>query len=460
MENKMKVLVIDDEENFTEEMHEFLTKSGYESYTANTAAAGLTLLLDHEIDLLILDIRLPGSNGLDILKDVKAEYPKLEVIIVSGHGDMESVIKAMRAGALDFLRKPFRQVDIQLAIERTHKFLVMNQKLKQLEEKNSLISKSLEEKIERHFIGESPSIQEVLDLAMTAANFADTNVLITGESGTGKEIIARIIHFSSDRKDNPFCTVSCSAIADSLLDSEFFGHKAGAFPGANTDKKGFFEFCNNGTLFLDEISDMPFNLQSKILRAIEEQKITRVGDTEQIPVNFRIIASTNANIDQLVKENKIRLDLIHRINTLRINIPPLRERPTDIEPLVYYFAEAFTIKLNRPAIKIPKKILDLLKNYDFPGNVRELKNIVERAIILSKDDALDEHDFRLQSKVAPPVARNGEQMYLQEGEIRLVRLALKNNQYNQKRAAESLGITRDSLIRRMKKYNIKIRKEE
>ena len=460
MENKMKVLVIDDEENFTEEMHEFLTKAGYESYTANTAAAGLTLLLEQEMDLLILDIRLPGSNGLEILKDVKAEYPKLEVIIVSGHGDMDSVIKAMRAGALDFLRKPFRQVDIQLAIERTHKFLVMNQKLKQLEEKNSLISKSLEEKIERHFIGESPGIQEVLDLAMTAANFQDTNVLITGESGTGKEIIARIIHFSSDRKDNPFCTVSCSAIADSLLDSEFFGHKAGAFPGANTDKKGFFEFCDNGTLFLDEISDMPFNLQSKILRAIEEQKITRVGDTEQIAVNFRIIASTNSNIDQLVKDNKIRLDLIHRINTLRIHIPPLRERPTDIEPLVNYFAESFTIKLNRPAPKISKKILDLLKNYDFPGNVRELKNIVERAIILSKDDTLDEHDFRLQPRTAPAVSRNGEQLFLQEGEIRLVRLALKNNQYNQKRAAESLGITRDSLIRRMKKYNIKIRKEE
>jgi DNA-binding NtrC family response regulator len=459
MENKMKVLVIDDEVNFTEEMHEFLTKSGYESFTANTAAAGLTLLLEQEIDLLILDIRLPGSNGLEILKDVKAEYPKLEVIIVSGHGDMDSVIKAMRAGALDFLRKPFRQVDIQLAIERTQKFLLMNQKLKQLEEKNSLISKSLEEKIERHFIGESPGIQEVLDLAMTAANFPDTNVLITGESGTGKEIIARIIHYSSDRKDSPFCTVSCSAIADSLLDSEFFGHKAGAFPGANTDKKGFFEFCDKGTLFLDEISDMPFNLQSKMLRAIEEQKITRVGDTEPIDVNFRIIASTNANIDQLVKDNRIRLDLIHRINTLRIHIPPLRERPTDIEPLVNYFAESFTIKLNRPAPKIPKKILDLLKNYDFPGNVRELKNIVERAIILAKDDMLDEHDFRLQPRAVAPVSRNGEQLYLQEGEIRLVRLALKNNQYNQKRAAESLGITRDSLIRRMKKYNIKIRKE-
>jgi DNA-binding NtrC family response regulator len=456
----MKVLVIDDEEHFTEEINEFLTKSGYESYTANTAAAGLTVLLEHDIDLLILDIRLPGSNGLEILKDVKAEYPKLEVIIVSGHGDMDSVIKAMRAGALDFLRKPFRQVDLQLAIERTQKFLLMNQKLKQLEEKNSLISKSLEEKIERHFIGESPSIQEVLDLAMTAAKFPDTNVLITGESGTGKEIIARIIHFSSDRKESPFCTVSCSAIADSLLDSEFFGHKAGAFPGANTDKKGFFEFCNNGTLFLDEISDMPFNLQSKILRAIEEQRITRVGDSDSIPVNFRIIASTNANIDQLVKENKIRLDLIHRINTLRIHIPPLRERPTDIESLVNYFAESFTIKLNRPTPKISKKILDMLKDYDFPGNVRELKNIVERAIILSKDDTLDEHDFRLQPRVtAAPVTKNGDQMYLQEGEIRLVRLALKNNGYNQKRAAESLGITRDSLIRRMKKYNIKIRKE-
>src|SRR5450759_5284412 len=210
MENKITVLVIDDERSFTEEMQELLQNTGFKAFVANTARQGLNILKTQEIDLLILDIRLPGVNGLDILKEVKGIYPKMEVIIVSAHGDMESVIRAMRLGALDYLRKPFRHVDFQIAIERTQKFLDLNRKIQVMEEKNSLISKSLGEKVERDFIGESQKIQEVLGLAMTASEFSDTNVLITGESGTGKENIARIIHYSGKRKDNLFCAVNSS----------------------------------------------------------------------------------------------------------------------------------------------------------------------------------------------------------------------------------------------------------
>jgi len=460
MENKITVLVIDDEKSFTEEMQEMLQHKGYTAFVANTAKQGLNVLKTQDIDLLILDIRLPGANGLDILQDVKVIYPKLEVIIVSAHGDMESVIRALRLGALDYLRKPFRHVDFQIALERTQKFLDLNKKLQVMEEKNSLISKALEEKIERNFIGESQKIQEVLGIALTASEFPDTNVLITGESGTGKENIARIIHYSSARKNHLFCAVNSSAITETLLESEFFGHKKGSFTGAIDDKKGFFEVSDKGTLFLDEIADMPLQLQPKILRAIEEKKITRVGETKNIYVDFRVIAATNHDIDQLVNENKFRLDLIHRLNTLHIHIPPLRERTEDIEPLLNYFMFQFSIKLNRPNMKLDKSILKVLKKYPFPGNVRELKNMTERAIILSKGNVLTEQDFTLKPAVSHTDPGNNELLTMQEQEVRLLRLALKDHDYNQKAAADALGITRDSLIRRMKKFNIKIKKAE
>jgi DNA-binding NtrC family response regulator len=238
--DKISVLILDDEKHFTEELAEFLEISGHQVYQANTVPEGLSLLDHHPIDLLILDIRLPGADGLDVLKKVKADKPMLEVIIVSGHGDMETVIKALRLGAFDYLRKPFRHIDIQLAIERTRKFLLLQRRLVIAEEKNSLISKNLEEKIKRKFIGISPQIMQVYEQAQMAAQYPDTNVLITGESGTGKENIARIIHYSGNRRDHIFCAVNSSSITDSLLESEFFGHKKGSFTGAINDKKGFF----------------------------------------------------------------------------------------------------------------------------------------------------------------------------------------------------------------------------
>lgn len=299
MENndKIKILILDDEKQFTEELSSFF-EDDYEAYEANNVGDGRRILHEKNIDLLILDVRLPGISGLDILKEVKEQKPAIEVIVISAHGDMDTVIKAMRLGAFDYLRKPFRFIDIQIAIERTQKYLQMQRKLKQMEEKNSLISKTLEEKIERQFIGVSPQILKVFQQAKTAAQYPDANVLITGESGTGKENIARIIHYSSQRKDNMFCAVNSSAITETLLESEFFGHKKGSFTGAVNDKMGFFEVCNNGTLFLDEIADMPFNLQAKILRATEEKVITRVGDTVPIKTDFRIVSATNHDIEK------------------------------------------------------------------------------------------------------------------------------------------------------------------
>ncbi len=458
--NNLKVLILDDEIQFTEELAEFFQNTGFKTFIANTSAEGYAVLKKEAIDLLVLDVRLPGINGLDILKEVKKLYPGIEVIIVSAHGDMDTVIRAMRLGALDYLRKPFRTMDIQIAIERTEKFLILQQRIKQMEEKNSLISKNLEEKIDRHLIGVSPQILHVLDLAMKAAKFPDINVLITGESGTGKENIARIIHFSSTRKDYLLYTVNSSSITDSLLESEFFGHKKGSFTGAIADKKGFFEVCDHGTLFLDEIADMPLNLQSKVLRAIEEKKIARVGDTHQISTDFRIISATNHELDKLVEEKKFRLDLLHRLNTLHIHIPPLRERPEDIEPLLLYFNEDFSKKINKPTNPIEKDVIRMLQNYEFPGNVRELKNMTERAVILSQGQSLSIHDFTLKIKGKHFRSNESVRSTLSENEIEMIRNALHNCEFNQNAAAGLLGISRDSLIRKMKKYHIQITRNE
>lgn len=454
--NKLNILIIDDEKRFTEELTEYLQDLGFQPYESHTGKSGLNMLSKHAIDLLILDVRLPGISGLDILKNVRNKYPGMEVIIVSAHGDMDTVIKAMRLGAIDYLRKPFRHIDIRIAIERTQKFMMLQREVRLLQEKCSLISKNLEQRIDRHFIGQSPQIKEVLDMAITVARYPDTNVLITGESGTGKENIARIIHYDSIRKDHIFCAVNSSAITDSLLESEFFGHKKGSFTGAITDKKGFFEISHNGTLFLDEIADMPHNLQAKMLRAIEEKSITRVGETHQVASNFRIISATNQDPEKLQENSRFRLDLFHRLNTLHIHIPPLRERVEDIEPLLVFFVEDLSKKLNKLKPDIHESVLNALKNYEFPGNVRELKNLCERAIILNKDGILTIRDFPLNGKRKYPDKSTKKNLTLIENEIKLIREALQVNDFNISAASAMLGIQRMALSRKMKKYKISV----
>jgi len=458
--NKINILILDDEQQFTEELSGFFQDSDFESFEANTVEEGRKILEEHVVDLLILDVRLPGINGLDVLKDVKVLYPSMEVIVISAHGDMDTVIKALRLGAFDYLRKPFRFIDIRIALERTQKYLQMHRKLKQMEEKNSLISKTLEEKIDRQFIGVSPLILDVFDQAMVAANYPEANVLITGESGTGKENIARIIHYSSNRKDHVFCAVNSSAITDTLLESEFFGHKKGSFTGAIADKMGYFEVCNKGTLFLDEIADMPFNLQAKLLRATEEKVITRVGDTQPIHTDFRIVSATNFNIEKQVEKKKFRLDLLHRLNTLHIHIPALRERPEDIRPLVLHFVDHYATRFNKPSMLVSEEVFDALLKYDFPGNIRELKNMTERAMMLCKGNSLGISDFRIKPPKSENTVAPDEVVDLKMIEIKMIRKVLKNCNYNQQVAADALGIHRDALSRKMKKYDININKIE
>jgi len=455
---QLKVLILDDESRITEKLKYHLEKRKFCVFTANTPNEGLQVLERERPGVLILDVMLPGMNGLDILKKVKLEYPNLEIIMISGYGDMDMVIQAMRQGASDFIRKPFQIMDIQLAIERTEKFLLMQSKLEEAEDREVLVSKELESMIEKDFVGESEPIKRVLKMALKAAEDGDVNVLVTGENGTGKEIISRIIHFGSPRKKQVFAPVNSSAIPETLLESEFFGHVKGAFTDARDEKKGYFELANKGTLFLDEIADMPYALQAKLLRAIEENRIKRVGSNKEIPVDVRIISATNKNIEELINDSKFRIDLFHRINTIEINIPPLRERTEDIKPLLTHFTTDIARKKGKKAPGVSTALIKKLQGYHFPGNVRELRNMVERAMILSDNSELMPEDFPLRgedSKPAKPVAGNGS-LNLDDNEKLLIEHALKNADMNQTKAAVLLGISRDAMKRKIKKYGIEI----
>ncbi|TKG94068.1 sigma-54-dependent Fis family transcriptional regulator [Puteibacter caeruleilacunae] len=460
MDDQIKILILDDEERITEKLKFHLEKSNYSVITANTPKAGFAALDDNEVDILLLDVILPGMNGLDILKKVKEKHPVVQVIMISGFGDMDMVIQAMRNGAVDFIRKPFQVMDIQLAIERTSKLIRLQNKLQKVENKQSLVSKELESFVETEFVGKSEAIKQVLKIAIKAAKDKDVNVLITGENGTGKEIVARIIHYASERNDKGFAPVNSSAIPESLLESEFFGHVKGAFTDAKGERSGYFELAHEGTLFLDEIGDMPFALQAKLLRALEDGKIKRVGGNREIPVDVRVISATNRDITTMIEKNEFRIDLFHRINTIIIDIPPLRKRPEDIKPLVKHFVEMFANKKKRAVPEIDKNVYTKLMKYAFPGNVRELRNLVERAMILTDNGILSEEDFPVTIDMKSSGGNTGiDSFNLDDNEIQIIIAALKNAGYNQTVAAGMLGISRDALKRKIKKFGIEIKKE-
>ena len=329
--------------------------------------------------------------------------------------------------------------------------------LQDIVDKYSLISKELERRIDKTFIGESKAIKSILKQTMQVAQYQDTNVLIIGESGTGKEIIADIIHHSGSRKEHNFCPINCSAIPETLLETEFFGHKKGTFSGADSDKKGLFELADKGTIFLDEIADMTLPLQAKLLRAIEEKKIKKLGQQEEIPVDVRIIAATNQDIEEQVRNKEFRLDLFHRLNTIIIHIPPLRERPDDIEPLVRHFVQAFTQNMNKSFPEIDNNVFDVLKEYSFPGNVRELKNLVERAMIFCENNILDAQCFPLSKPIVTSFEE--ENHNIKETERKLIISALNKTRFNQSKAAILLGISRQTLIRRLVEHNIIFQKK-
>ena len=456
---KLNILVLDDDQVCGNQILLFLKTLHVTSWLANMPSEAMNLLQEHKVDIVFCDFQLPEIDGLKVLKIIRKKFPQTEVIMMSEFGDMNTVIEALRLGAIDYIKKPVQADEIRFAVERTGKCIFMQNKLSKLEHEKSLISKQLEDLIQMDFIGVSSAIQEVRDLAFFAAQDKDVSVMITGENGTGKEIVARIIHYSSVRRKELFYPVNSAAIPDTLLESEFFGHMKGSFTDAYENKKGCFELANGGTLFLDEISEMPIKMQPKLLRAIEDKKVKPIGSDKQIEVELRIISASNKLLKSISKGKNLRLDLFHRLNTFMIDIPPLRKRTEDIEPLLRHFASQIAGKKSIPTPQIEKGLVNHLRNYHFPGNVRELRNMVERAMILSSGKHLDVHNFPIitispNTKVTAP-----ESLNLLMNEKRLIMFALKKADFNQSKASGFLGISRDALIRKRKKYNIHISRE-
>jgi len=449
---ELNLLIVDDEKAYRENIEEFFSNSKMKTFSAELPSLAFDILKENKIDIVVLDLRLPEMNGLDVLKEIKKLYPEIEVIIITGHGDMDSVIKAMRLGAIDFFTKPFRLIEVQNAIERTKKFIYLQKKLNEIKMNYSLVSKELKEKFGNNIIGKSKEIKNVLNLMVKVAKAGNTSVLITGESGTGKELVARGIHSLSDRKDHYFYAVNCSAVPENLFESSFFGHKKGAFTGANEDKKGWFEIASGGTLFLDEIGDMPAAQQSKFLRVLEEKKITKVGSHIEIPVDVRIIAATNKDAKKLITNNVLRADLYHRLSSFEINIPPLRERIEDIPLLLDHFIELFSVNLKKNIKGINKNALEKLMAYDFPGNIRELKNMIEKAVILCDGGKLSADYFGFSDEEYSPEIKDSYN--LQSIEKNIIEKALQKTRFNKTKAAELLNITRQALDRRIEKYRL------
>ena len=445
-----QILVVDDEEKIRKILKIMLSLRGHSVDEATTGEEALAKIKESYYDLVIADIKMPGMDGLQLLREVnELEYP-VPVVFITAYATVESAVEAMKMGAVDYISKPFEEDRLILTVERALGISKILAEKRQLQEE--LDRKTLPKDI----VCESEAMKKVIQLAEKVAKLKGSTVLITGESGVGKEVVARYIHRISPRAKHRFIAVNCAAIPSTLLESELFGYEKGSFTGATSRKKGVFESANGGTVFLDEIGDMPLEAQAKLLRVLQEKKVQRIGGTEEIPVDVRIIAATNKNLEQLVKEGKFREDLYYRLNVFPIYIPPLRERKEDIEPLTRLFVERVMGKPPEGPVLTPgaKK---LLEEYPFPGNVRELANAVERAIILSGGELplTAEHFSFLtaSSKLSqkkymfelPP-----EGISLEELEKELIKQALERTGGNKSAAARLLGLTRTKLRTRLK----------
>lgn len=480
MELAMKnVLVIDDDEKICWAFEQFLTDEGHQPIIANNAEEGLRKLQLETPDIILLDVRLPGMNGLEALKQIKALQPEAIVIVMTAYDNVETTIQAMQLHAFDFIPKPIDLDQVKAIIERATQMQVERSKMPSSE----LPSAEVELPQGHRLVGKSPQMQEIYKLIGMIANNTVT-VLIEGESGTGKELIAQSIHSNSSRKDKPFVPVNCGALPDDLLESELFGYEAGAFTGANAKgKPGRFELADGGTLFLDEISNMSPVLQVKLQRALQEQEIERLGGTRPLKVDVRIIAATNQDLAEEVRLGKFREDLYYRFNLLSINLPPLRERTTDIPLLIHHFLQTVSLELEQNVRGVSPGGLELLQQYDWPGNVRELENTVKSAAVLSRTDViLPEHlppeilnykgtrqstqsrlETVLESVLKETVrdavmqARNG--LYdeaIDAVDHALIKCVLDEVEGNQTKSAKLLGISRTTLLQKIKKLGIEV----
>jgi len=447
--SKGRILVVDDEYLIRWSLQQNLVDQGYEVLLAASAEEGLALMEREYPDLVLLDIQLPGMSGMELLLTLKEQRPECAVIMVTATSDLSVAVKAMKDGAFDYIPKPFNLDEVKLVVDKALENRRLKDEVTRLREKESV-------KYGFHnFTFKSQLMGEVVEVARKIAASDTATVLLTGASGTGKDLLAQAIHFESSRRDMPFMPLNCTALPRELLESELFGHERGAFTDAKELKKGLFEVTDGGTLFLDEIGDMDLALQAKLLRILESRTFKRVGGTRDISVDVRVIAATNRDLEERMREKAFREDLFYRLNVIPLTIPPLRERKEDIIPLAERFLADLGKDLGKEIRKIEPDAARAMEEYPWPGNVRELKNVLERAMILSSAGSLGIEDLALKRAVDLPLASDPSfPLNLEEMEHRLIAEALERCRNNQSSAAKLLGTSRDTLRYRMKKHGL------
>ncbi|HET9482201.1 MAG TPA: sigma-54 dependent transcriptional regulator [Candidatus Polarisedimenticolia bacterium] len=453
-----RILIVDDEKLLRWSLRERLAREGYEVLEAETGAAGRAALEADAPDLMLLDYRLPDATGMEILKGAMASNPSMPVILMTAYSTVETAVEAIKIGAFDYLNKPFNQdelvITVRKALETSRLRREVESLRRQQEERFGL----------SNIVGDSPALREVFRMINKVGRSAASTVLITGESGTGKDLVAKAIHYASDRAGGPFMNITCSALPENLLESELMGHERGAFTDAKTSKQGLFELANGGSLFLDEIGDMGILLQAKLLRFLEEKTFKRVGGVRDIKVDVRVIAATNRDLSRAVSEGRFREDLYYRLKVIPIELPPLRERSQDIPVLVNHFIDQFNREFKKKCRGATPAAMDLLQAHSWPGNVRELRNVIERAMILEEKDLLDPEDLpdEMRGMAQAPAGGDGQGGFrlpdagysLERMEEQLVRQALEKSGGNQTKAARLLSISRDALRYKMKKFSL------
>ncbi|HHM02316.1 MAG TPA: sigma-54-dependent Fis family transcriptional regulator [Caldithrix abyssi] len=449
---KTRILVVEDEHDTLELMAEVFLNKGYRVDKASNGIEALRSVKVNEPDIILTDILMPGMDGMELLRNLAKEYPHIPVIMITAYGTIDNAVEAMKLGAKDYITKPLRFEELTSKVERITQ-------LSSLIKENEFLLNKLQQKYDfTNIIGKTSKIKDLLELVRDVAA-TNATALIRGESGTGKELIANAIHYNSQRMKRPFIKVNCAVLAESLLESELFGHVKGAFTGAIKDKVGRFELANGGTLFLDEIGDISLKMQSQLLRVLQVGEFERVGGTETLKVDVRIIAATNKNLEEAMERGEFRQDLFYRLNVIPITVPPLRERREDIQYLVSHFIEKFNKIYGKNIREITPKAMAILKNYDYPGNIRELENLIERIVVLNRVDVIDLEN--LPSIVPASSAENGKinldgglTQAVEEYERKLILMALEENGYNKVQTAKALKINRSTFNSKLKKYSI------
>jgi DNA-binding NtrC family response regulator len=450
MKEKPNILIIDDEEAIRDSCSQVFHKEGYTAKEAENGKQGLDLFKDEFFHIVLLDLKLPGIDGMEVLKKIKEESPETPVIIMTAYASVESAVQAMKSGAFDYITKPFSPLELRVI---TKKALGSRRMLLE----NLYLRKELEAKTEfETVVGKSIPLNKILDIVKQVSP-TESTILITGESGTGKELIAREIHYHSPRRNGPFVAVDCGALVESLFESELFGHVKGSFTGAYETKHGRFEVANGGTIFFDEISNISLNIQANLLRVIQEREVIRVGSSKPIKVDIRIIAATNENLADAVRQGKFREDLFYRLSVVPIHIPPLRERKEDIPLLVEHFLQKYNKRAKKQIISVSDQVIKLLMEYDWPGNIRELENTIERAVVLSKGNEIETENLLYHGiNVRTEFGYTNERGFrtLEEIEKDYIRTVLQAQSGNKGKTSEILGIDRKTLWAKIKKYNL------